>query len=88
MKNLGKFILKVFIVILVAMLIYTAWSFVSEVAERSISQVKENKAKIRMKEIVQIENGIRDEAVENGVAEYYIGENHERKFRWLKARDK
>ena len=88
MKNLGKFILKVFVIILVAMLLYTAWSFVSEVAEGSMKRIKENKAKIRIQEIVQIENGIRDEAVENGVAEYYIDENNDKQFRWLKAKDK
>ena len=50
------------------------------------SRLNKARAEVRIQERAETEMRIRNEAVENGVAEFYIDDKNEKKFRWLKSK--
>ena len=88
MRDADKFIVKVIFIIVALAGVSFFWYLIYGVAEETLNKDEIRKAKIEMQKRTEIENGIRNQAVANGAAEYYLDENHEKKFRWLKAKEK
>lgn len=75
--------LCVFIVLPLFLLVFV----VHPMREVEIEKSRLNKARIeaRIQERIETERRVHKEAVENGVAEYYLDAENVKQFRWLKA---